>query len=71
MAKKNEGYEELLKKLDDIVVKMEAGDMPLEESLNSYEEGIKLVNRLYKELTEAEGKVNLLNQDQLVDFEDK
>ena len=71
MAKKNEGYDELLKKLDDIVGKMEAGDMPLEDSLNSYEEGIKLCNRLYKLLSDAEGKVSLLKEGQLIDFEDK
>ena len=69
MAKKNEGYDELLKKLDDIVSKMEAGDMLLEESLNGYEEGIKLCSRLYKQLSDAEGKVSLLNEGELVDFE--
>ena len=35
-------FEEALGRLEDIVKKMEAGDMTLEESLKAFEDGIKL-----------------------------
>ncbi|MCX5848622.1 MAG: exodeoxyribonuclease VII small subunit, partial [Deltaproteobacteria bacterium] len=41
MAK--EKFEDALEKLEDIVRKMEAGDVPLDEALKSFEEGIKLI----------------------------
>ena len=36
-------FEELLKKLEGVVARLEKGDLPLEESLKAYEEGIALV----------------------------
>lgn len=58
MAK--EKFEDALKKLEDIVKKMEAGDLPLEEALKSFEEGIKLINFCQSKLNEAERRVELL-----------
>ena len=53
-------FEEALKKLEDIVSKLEAGDMPLEESLSKYEEGIKLSKICARQLEAAKSKVELL-----------
>ena len=58
MAK--EKFEEALGRLEDIVKKMEAGDMSLEESLKSFEEGIKLVRLCSRKLDEAERRVEIL-----------
>ncbi len=58
MAK--EKFEDALKKLEDIVKKMEAGDLPLEEALKSFEEGIKLIHFCQSKLNEAERRVELL-----------
>ena len=63
MAKKNENYEVLLNKLKDIVNGMENNEQPLEESMKSYEEGVKLCNKLYTILNNMEGKINILNND--------
>ncbi|MEN6331256.1 MAG: exodeoxyribonuclease VII small subunit [Smithella sp.] len=65
MAK--EKFEDALKKLEDIVKKMEAGDLPLEEALKSFEEGIKLIHFCQAKLDEAERRVELLlgNEDSL------
>ena len=41
--KKDESFEQLLKKLEDVVVRLERGELPLEESLKAYEEGVRLV----------------------------
>jgi exodeoxyribonuclease VII small subunit len=58
MAK--EKFEEALEKLEEIVCRMEAGDMTLEESLKAFEEGIKLSRLCAKKLDEAERRVDLL-----------
>ncbi len=53
-------FEESLKKLETIVDKLEKGDLPLEESLSLFEEGVDLSAVCKKELDEAEGKVQML-----------
>jgi exodeoxyribonuclease VII small subunit len=53
-------FEDALEKLEDIVKKMETGDLTLEESLKSFEEGIKLVRVCTKKLDDAQRRVELL-----------
>ena len=59
-------FEESLEKLSRLVEKMESGDLSLEESLNIFEEGIKLSKDCQNALSEAEKKVQslLLEEDQ-------
>jgi exodeoxyribonuclease VII small subunit len=58
MAK--EKFEEALGRLEELVKKMEAGDMTLEESLKAFEEGTRLARFCAKKLDEAERRVDLL-----------
>jgi len=51
-----------LKKLEGIVQKLDAGDLTLEDSLKTFEEGIELVRLLAKKLDEAEKKIETLTQ---------
>jgi exodeoxyribonuclease VII small subunit len=53
-------FEDALSRLEEIVHKMEAGDLSLDESLKAFEEGIKLVRVCSKKLEEAERRVDLL-----------
>ena len=53
-------FEESLSKLESLVEKMEAGDLSLEDSLKTFEEGIKLTRECQQALKQAEQKVNLL-----------
>ncbi|HBH86075.1 MAG TPA: exodeoxyribonuclease VII small subunit [Syntrophaceae bacterium] len=53
-------FEDALGRLEDIVRKMEAGDMSLEESLKAFEEGIKLARVCSRKLDEAERRVEML-----------
>jgi exodeoxyribonuclease VII small subunit len=53
-------FEEALGRLEDIVKKMEAGEMTLEESLKAFEEGIKLARLCSRKLDEAERRVEIL-----------
>ena len=60
---KEKKFEEALERLEEIVKKIEAGDMTLEESLETFEEGIKLSRLCSKKLDEAERKVEILLKD--------
>ncbi len=53
-------FEESLKQLEAIVGKLERGDLPLEESVRLFEEGVKLSNACKTDLEAAEGKVQIL-----------
>ena len=61
MAK--EKFEEAMSKLEKIVEKLEEGDIPLEESLKHFEEGIRLSRFCSHKLDEAEKRVEILLKD--------
>jgi len=50
-------FEKKLKRLEEIVHKMEEGDIALDKSLEMFEEGIRLSRECQSQLTEAEQKV--------------
>ena len=55
MVKKDTtNFEASLKKLEKIVLKLEDGDISLEDSVKSFEEGIGLVKECQKQLSESE-----------------
>ena len=64
MARKKEKFEEALQKLETIVTQMEEGDLPLEEALKAFEEGVRLAKFCTTKLDEAERKVEKLIRDQ-------
>jgi exodeoxyribonuclease VII small subunit len=68
MVKKGESYEEQFEKLEKIVERMDTGQLSLMDSMKDYEEGIKLCNKLYKTLNEAEGKIKVISNNEEVDF---
>jgi len=56
-------FEAALKQLEEIVQRLERGELPLEESLKLYEEGIRLSRLCHAKLEEAEGRIELLMKD--------
>jgi exodeoxyribonuclease VII small subunit len=56
-------FEEALKKLEEIVQRLERGELSLEESLTCYEEGIRLSRLCHGKLEEAERKIEVLVKD--------
>lgn len=53
-------FEKKLGRLEEIVQKMEKGDLALEDSLKLFEEGVKLSRDCHSRLNEAEAKVKKL-----------
>ncbi|MBQ0724967.1 MAG: exodeoxyribonuclease VII small subunit [Cycloclasticus sp.] len=49
-----------LHSLEDLINRMESGQLTLEDSLQEFEQGIKLIQSCQKALTEAEQKVEIL-----------
>jgi exodeoxyribonuclease VII small subunit len=56
-------FEGALKQLEDIVQRLEKGELSLEESLKMYEEGIRLSRLCHTKLDEAEGRIEQLLKD--------
>lgn len=67
MARK-ESYEDMLGKLQDILNVLEEQDINLEESMKAYEDGVKIVNKLYKTLNTLEGKISIVKEAGEVEF---
>ena len=53
-------FEECLERLEKIVDELEKGDVPLEQALALFEEGVQLSTSCKTQLEEAEGKVEIL-----------
>ncbi len=56
-------FESSLRRLEKIVEQLEQGDVPLEKSLDLYEEGIQLAKVCAEHLTRAEVKLKRLGKD--------
>jgi len=73
MAK--EKLEDALEKLENIVREMEAGEMPLDSALKSFEEGIRLIRFCSAKLEDNQRRVEQLlekeNSLQVKNFQDK
>lgn len=53
-------FEDSLQRLEKIVDELEKGNVPLEQALKLFEEGMQLSAACRKELEQAEGKVEIL-----------
>ncbi|MFI0400159.1 MAG: exodeoxyribonuclease VII small subunit [Thiolinea sp.] len=66
MAKKETikpDFEQSLQELEALVLKMETGDLSLEDSLKEFERGVQLTRQCQEALTAAEQRVKLLAAD--------
>ena len=71
MSNSKNNFESSLKKLEKIVAKLEEGNIDLDDSIKSFEEGVMLVKECQKIISEAELKVNkLLDSGELTSLND-
>ncbi len=59
-------FEKKLSRLEEIVQKMEKGELALDESLKLFEEGVKLSRECHTQLNKAEAQVK-----KLISFDEK
>ncbi len=64
-----QSFEATLRRLEEIVESLERGDVPLDEALNLYEEGIQLSRSCAEKLREAELRIKKLGKDAKGQFE--
>jgi exodeoxyribonuclease VII small subunit len=57
-------FEDCLARLEQIVSRLEAGNLPLEESLTIFEEGIGLARSCARYLEDAEKRIEVLTKDE-------
>jgi exodeoxyribonuclease VII small subunit len=69
---KEAGFESTLAELEALVARMEAGNLPLEEAMRSFERGVQLTRECQAALEAAQQRVQVLTQrasgTQLEDF---
>lgn len=57
-------FEKAFSRLEEILEKMNSGNVPLDDSLKLYEEADSLIKSCTKQLSEAEEKIETLMQDE-------
>ena len=55
-------FEQAMKRLEEIVEQMESGDLPLEDVIVRYEEGMKLVKVCQERLASAEQRIEIITR---------
>ena len=60
MDQGKETFEERMSRVKDIIDAIEGGQLPLEESVRRYEQGIQQLNILEKELSEMKRRITVL-----------
>jgi len=71
MAEDKNSFEEAISKLQEIVEKLEKGDLTLDESIEYFQEGIKLSKFCTKRLDEIEKKITVLIEGENGEVEEK
>ena len=59
---KEAGFESTLAELEELVARMEAGNLPLEEAMRSFERGVQLTRECQEALQAAQQRVQILMQ---------
>ena len=57
---KEAGFESTLAELEELVARMEAGNLPLEEAMRSFERGVQLTRECQAALLAAQQRVQVL-----------
>jgi len=67
--RKESGFENSMKRLEEIVEKIEQGDVPLDDVMKMYEEGVALSKECLHHLQQTELKLKKLGKDLEGNFE--
>ena len=64
-------FEETMKELEEVVQKLENGDLNLDESIKEFEKGMELSKNASKYLEDAEKKITILVKDKDGELEEE
>ena len=65
MAEKKLQFEEALQRLEEVVKKLEGGNVPLDAALSCYEEGMELIRLCNEKLDAAQQRVEVVHKTQV------
>ena len=71
MKEKNTSFEEALSELQNIVVNLEKGEIPLDDALGFFKKGVELTKFCNKKLDDAERKISILIEKENGDFREE
>lgn len=71
MSKKENNFEEDIKKLEEIANELENGNLDLDEAVSKFEEGMKLSKKCSETLENAEKKITMLIKHSNGEIEEK
>ncbi len=63
-------FEAAMAEVEELVARMENGELPLADALKSYQRGVELLSYCQKELRAAQQQVRILEEGVLKDFDD-
>ena len=69
-AKKTPSFEERLRRLQEVVAALENGDLPLEDSVRLYKEGLTLSRSCREQLEKARNEVRILTEQGFEPFDE-
>ena len=70
-AKKTPSFEERLRRRQEVVAALENGDLPLEDSVRLYKEGLTLSRSCREQLEKARNEVRILTEQGFEPFDEK
>ena len=62
-------YEQSMEQLEQILRRLDAGDLPLEEAISCFQDGMEYIKICQTKLTAAEGKLKLLKGEEFIDLQ--
>lgn len=69
MEQQELSYEEAMERLEQTLRRLDNGELPLEESISCFQEGLEYIKICQAKLTAAEGKLKLLRDGEFADWE--
>lgn len=67
---KNASFEKMMSRIGEIVDALEDPNIPLEKSIDLYEEGMKLIKKTRSYLFEAEKRIKIITEDDKIEEAD-
>lgn len=62
-------YEQAMEQLEQVLRRLDGGELPLEESISCFQQGLEYIKICQAKLTAAEGKLKILQGEAFVDWE--
>ena len=70
MEIKEMSYEQAMEQLEQVLRRLDVGDLPLEESIRCFQDGLEYIKLCQAKLTAAEGTLKILRGEEFVEMQE-